>query len=225
MDQNSKSLPAREQTPQIMSEMMRAAEALSQIGPAASIFGSARLPADSPYCQLAHELGERLAHAGLAVIAGGGPGIMYSANRGAYEAGGTSVGLNIRLPSEQRGNPYQTIDLQFEYFYSRKATFFMHSMAYIALPGGFGTLDELFEALTLIQTGKVPAGPIILMGSSFWQGLIDWMDKEVKSLGMITDRHMSLFHVEDDPAKVVELVLAYEYSHLSEANRLSSLPR
>lgn len=208
-----------------MSELVRAAEALSQIGPAASIFGSARLPDDSPYCALATELGERLARAGLAVIAGGGPGIMHAANRGAFEAGGTSVGLNIRLPAEQSNNPFQSIDLQFEYFYSRKATFFMHSMAYIALPGGFGTLDELFEALTLIQTHKIPPGPVILMGESFWAGLIDWIEKEVVSLNMVTPSHMKLLQIEDNPEKVVELVTAYEYTHLSEANRLSSLPR
>ena len=208
-----------------MSEMMRAAEALSQIGPAASIFGSARLPADSPYCELAYDLGARFAKAGLAVIAGGGPGIMHAANRGAFEAGGTSVGLNITLPAEQSENPYQTIDLKFEYFYSRKATFFMHSMAYIALPGGFGTLDELFEALTLIQTRKVPAGPVILMGSGFWTGLIEWVEQELLPLGMVTSSHMDLFHIEDDPEKVVQHVLRYEYSHMTEANRLSSLPR
>lgn len=208
-----------------MSELVRAAEALSQIGPAASIFGSARLTPDSPYCHLAQELGERLAQAGLAVIAGGGPGIMHAANEGAFSAGGTSVGLNIRLPAEKTNNPFQTIDLQFEYFYSRKATFFMHSMAYIALPGGFGTLDELFEALTLIQTGKIPAGPVILVGSTFWRGLIDWIESEVLSLNMVTPGHMSLFQIEDDPKRVVEHVLAYEYSHLAEANRLSSLPR
>jgi uncharacterized protein (TIGR00730 family) len=225
MNQNHKSLPAIEQTPQIMSELVRAAETLSRIGPAASIFGSARLAPDSPYCGLARELGERLAKAGLAVIAGGGPGIMHAANQGAFEAGGTSIGLNIKLPAEASNNPFQTIDLQFEYFYSRKATFFMHSMAYIALPGGFGTLDELFEALTLIQTGKVPPGPIILVGSSFWQGLIDWLNQEVLSLGMVTDRHMSLFQIHDDPATIVQLVLDYEYTHLSEANRASSLPR
>ena len=208
-----------------MSEMMRAAEALSQIGPAVSIFGSARLPASSPYCALAHDLGERFAQAGLAVIAGGGPGIMQAANRGAYEAGGTSVGLNIRLPAEQANNPFQTIDLSFEYFYSRKATFFMHSMAYIGLPGGFGTLDELFEALTLIQTGKVPPGPVILMGSAFWGGLIDWLNQAVLPLDMVTPAHMSLIHIEDDPDKVVHKVLEYEYHHKREAHRPSSLPR
>ena len=225
MNPNQKSLPAIEQTPQIMSELVRAAEALSHIGPAASIFGSARLASDSPYCALATELGERLAKAGLAVIAGGGPGIMQAANRGAFEAGGTSVGLNIRLPSEHTNNPFQSIDLQFEYFYSRKATFFMHSMAYIALPGGFGTLDELFEALTLVQTRKIPRGPVILMGRSFWSGLIDWIEREVLSLDMVTSSHMELLQIEDDPKKVVQMVLDYEYSHAREANRLSSLPR
>lgn len=208
-----------------MSEMIRAAKALSQIGPAASVFGSARLAKDSPYCHLAHDLGHRLAQAGLAVIAGGGPGIMQAANRGAFEAGGTSVGLNIRLPAEQANNPFQTIDLSFEYFYSRKATFFMHSMAYIALPGGFGTLDELFEALTLIQTKKIPPGPVILMGRQFWAGLIDWMNEELLTLDLVTHDHMSLFHIEDDPQKVVNKVLEYEYKHLKDANRLSSLPR
>ncbi|MCD8504216.1 MAG: TIGR00730 family Rossman fold protein [Burkholderiaceae bacterium] len=208
-----------------MSELVRAAEALSKIGPAASVFGSARLPADSAYCALATELGDKLARAGLAVIAGGGPGIMQAANRGAFEAGGTSVGLNIRLPAEHTNNPFQSIDLQFEYFYSRKATFFMHSMAYIALPGGFGTLDELFEALTLIQTRKIPPGPVILMGKTFWSGLIDWIEREVLSLNMVTPSHMTLFAIEDDPQKVVDMVLAYEYTHLSEANRPSSLPR
>lgn len=208
-----------------MSEMMRAAEALSKIGPAVSIFGSARLPASSPYCALAHALGERFARAGLAVIAGGGPGIMQAANRGAYEAGGTSIGLNIRLPAEQANNPFQTIDLSFEYFYSRKATFFMHSMAYIGLPGGFGTLDELFEALTLIQTRKVPPGPIILMGSSFWQGLIDWLNESVLTLDMVTPAHMALIQIEDNPDKVVNMVLEYEYKHQQEAHRPSSLPR
>jgi len=225
MNQNHKSLPAIEQTPQIMSELVHAAETLSRIGPAVSIFGSARLAPDSPYCHLAQDLGARLAKAGLTVIAGGGPGVMHAANQGAYDAGGTSVGLNIKLPAEASNNPFQTIDLQFEYFYSRKATFFMHSMAYIALPGGFGTLDELFEALTLIQTGKIPPGPIILVGGSFWQGLIDWINKEVLSLGMVTDRHMSLFQIEDDPETVVKLVLDYEYRHLDVANRQSTLPR
>jgi|UniRef100_UPI004048D5BC uncharacterized protein (TIGR00730 family) len=225
MSQNLKSSTAIEQTPQIMSEMVLAAETLAHVGPAVSVFGSARLPTDSPYCLLSRELGARLAKAGLAVIAGGGPGVMAAANRGAFESGGTSIGLNIKLPSEQKDNPYQTIDLQFEYFYSRKATFFMHSMAYIALPGGFGTLDELFEALTLIQTGKVPAGPIILVGRSFWSGLINWLNTEVLKLDMVTPSHMDLFTIEDDPARVVNMILAYKYAHLGESLRPSALPR
>ena len=208
-----------------MSEMVLAAETLAHVGPAVSVFGSARLPPDSPYCALSRELGARLAKAGLAVIAGGGPGIMAAANQGAFESNGTSIGLNIKLPAEQKDNPYQTIDLQFEYFYSRKATFFMHSTAYIALPGGFGTLDEIFEALTLIQTGKVPAGPVILVGRSFWTGLIDWLRAEVLSLGMITPSDMDLFTIEDDPARVVKLILDYNYTHLGESLRPSALPR
>jgi uncharacterized protein (TIGR00730 family) len=224
MSQNLKSSTAIEQTPQIMSEMVLAAETLAHVGPAVSVFGSARLPADSPYCALSREIGARLAKAGLAVIAGGGLGIMGAANMGAYESGGTSIGLNIKLPAEQKDNPYQTIGLHFEYFYSRKATFFMHSTAYIALPGGFGTLDELFEALTLIQTGKIPAGPVILVGSAFWSGLIDWLNAEVLKLGMVTPSHMDLFIIEDDPARVVERVLAYKYTHLSESLRPSALP-
>jgi uncharacterized protein (TIGR00730 family) len=150
---------------------------------------------------------------------------MQAANRGAFEAGGTSVGLNIRLPSEVVNNPYQTIDLSFEYFYSRKATFFMHSMAYIALPGGFGTLDELFEALTLMQTGKIPSGPVILVGASFWEGLVEWIKSEVLSQAMVTAAHMQLFEVQDDPRLIVQKVLDYEYEHQREANRASSLPR
>lgn len=208
-----------------MSELLTAAETLAHIGPAVSIFGSARLPADSPYSVMSRTLGQKFAAAGFAVIAGGGPGIMEAANRGAFEAGGTSIGLNIRLPAEQGDNPYQTIGLNFEYFYGRKATFFMHSTAYVALPGGFGTLDELFEALTLIQTGKIPRGPIVLVGSSFWSGLIEWLRQEVLKLGMITERHLSLFVIEDDLDKVVKIVAEYEVTHHEESHRASSLPR
>lgn len=208
-----------------MSEMLAAAETLAHIGPAVSIFGSARLEANSPYCKMSHELGHKLAKAGLTVIAGGGPGIMEAANRGAFEAGGTSIGLNIRLPAEQADNPYQTIGLKFDYFYGRKATFFMHSSAYIGLPGGYGTLDELFEALTLIQTGKIPKGPIVLVGASFWNGLIDWMRDQVLGLGMITPAHLELFRVEDDLDKVVDLIVQYTQTHYEESHRTSTLPR
>src|SRR5699024_10710066 len=146
--------PATQQIPTIMAEMQRAADTLQTLEWGVSIFGSARIPRDSKWYAFSEALGKRLANANLPVIAGGGPGIMEAANKGAYEAGGQSVGLNIRLPQEKGDNPYQTHSLSFEYFYSRKATFFMHSVAYIGLPGGWGTLDEIFEVMTLVQTGK-----------------------------------------------------------------------
>jgi len=208
-----------------MSELVTAAQVLSHIGPAVSVFGSARITPSSPYYALSQDVGGRLARAGFAVIAGGGPGIMEAANKGAFEANGTSVGLNIKLPTEKKNNPYQTVSLSFEYFYSRKATFFMHSVAYIALPGGYGTLDELFEALTLIQMGKVAKGPVILMGSSFWNGLIEWVKAELLPINMITQDHLDLFSVEDDPAKVISMIELFASTHLKDANRLSSLPK
>ena len=138
---------------------------------------------------------------------------MEAANKGAFEAGGTSVGLNISLPPRSaHNNEYQTISLSFEYFYSRKATFFMHSMAYVAMPGGFGTLDELFEALTLIQTGKVPPAPIVLVGSEFWHGLVDWLGEQLLANGMIAAHDLNLFIIEDDPAKVVRKVVEFTTS-------------
>jgi uncharacterized protein (TIGR00730 family) len=218
-------LPAAQQAPIIMSELVTAAQALSHIGPAVSVFGSARITPSSPYYALSQDVGGRLARAGFAVIAGGGPGIMEAANKGAFEANGTSVGLNIKLPFEKKNNPYQTVSLSFEYFYSRKATFFMHSMAYIALPGGFGTLDELFETLTLMQMGKLTRGPIILMGSHFWSGLIEWVKDELLPNNMISKDHLDLFSIEDDPAKVVNMIESFASTHKKDLNRLSSLPK
>ena len=199
--------PAGKQIPVIMSEIKTAAEKLADIGPAVSMFGSARISRESPYYETCAAISAALAGAGFAIIAGGGPGIMEAANKGAFEAGGTSVGLNISLPHEAHNNEYQTISLSFEYFYSRKATFFMHSMAYVAMPGGFGTLDELFEALTLIQTGKVPPAPIVLVGSEFWHGLVDWLGEQLLANGMIAAHDLNLFIIEDDPAKVVRKVV------------------
>jgi len=182
-----------------MSEMQQAADALQDVGRCVAIFGSARLADDSPWCTVAQELGKRLALAGLPVIAGGGPGIMQAANRGAFEQGGTSIGLNICLPNERHGNVFQTHRLYFESFTSRKATFFTHSAACIVLPGGFGTLDELFEVITLVQTGKLPVIPIVLMGTTFWQGLLDWLREQVAGRGMIGERDLSrLLRVTDD---------------------------
>ncbi|SQH17717.1 LOG family protein yvdD [Bordetella parapertussis] len=201
--------PAGKQIPVIMSEIKTAAEKLADIGPAVSMFGSARISRESPYYETCAAISAALAGAGFAIIAGGGPGIMEAANKGAFEAGGTSVGLNISLPHEAHNNEYQTISLSFEYFYSRKATFFMHSMAYVAMPGGFGTLDELFEALTLIQTGKVPPAPIVLVGSEFWHGLVDWLGEQLLANGMIAAHDLNLFIIEDDPAKVVRKVVEF----------------
>jgi len=196
-------MPATEQAPRIMSELLTAADALARLGPAVSVFGSARLPASSPWYAQAEQIGTLLAQAGFAVIAGGGPGIMEAANKGAYQADGVSVGLNIRLPRETTNNVYQTIALDFDYFLSRKATFFMHSMAYVALPGGFGTLDEVMEVLTLMQTGKIPRGPIVLVGSSFWRGLVDWIRDQLIPGGMIAPEDVGLFTIEDDAQAVV----------------------
>jgi len=192
-----------------MSELLSAADALARIGPAVSVFGSARLSASSPWYAQAERIGALLAQAGFAVIAGGGPGIMEAANKGAYQADGVSVGLNIRLPRETTNNVYQTIALSFDYFLSRKATFFMHSMAYVALPGGFGTLDEVMEVLTLMQTGKIPRGPIVLVGSAFWRGLVDWIRDQLLSGGMIAPEDVNLFVIEDDVQAVVQAVVDF----------------
>lgn len=202
-------LPATQQIPRIMSEMRAAAETLQEMGWGVSVFGSARIRPDSPYYRLAEALGERLAKAGLTVIAGGGPGLMEAANKGAYEAGGHSVGLNISLPREASNNHYQTHSLQFDYFYSRKATFFMHSAAYIALPGGFGTLDELFEVTTLVQTGKTPKAPIVLIGTDFWAGLLDWIRSHLLANGLIGGNDLDLFFVTDDLDAVMAHIHTY----------------
>ena len=216
--------PAGDQIPVIMSEMALAAETLAHIGPAVSIFGSARTSRNAPLYLRCEEIAQALAKAGFAVIAGGGPGMMEAANKGAFDAGGTSVGLNIVLPFETANNPFQSVSLSFEYFYSRKATFFMHSFAYIAMPGGFGTLDELFEALTLIQTGKVPPAPIILVGKSFWGGLVDWLASEVLGNGMISAHDLDLFIVEDDVDAIVAQVVNLHNKAASEERYAPSLP-
>ena len=202
-------MPVSRQIPVIMSEMQAAADVLQDIGWGVSVFGSARIKPESPWYALAEAVGQRLANAGLPVIAGGGPGIMEAANKGAFNAGGQSIGLNIKLPHETKNNVFQTHSLEFEYFYSRKATFFMHSAAYIALPGGFGTLDELFEALTLIQTGQSRRLPIILVGSEFWQGLLDWMRTQLDAAGLISPEDMHLMQVIDDPHEVVEAIFDF----------------
>jgi len=199
-----------------MSELQTAADTLQELTWGVSVFGSARLPRSSPYYALAETIGQRLAQAGLPVIAGGGPGMMEAANKGAFEAGGHSIGLNIRLPNEPRDNGYQTQRLYFNYFYSRKATFFMHSAAYVALPGGFGTLDELLEVLTLLQTGKIPAAPVILVGVSFWSGLIDWFKAQLLAQGLIDAQDMQLFILTDE----VDVVIQHVQTHCAQCAAL-----
>ncbi len=171
-----------------------------------SVFGSARIARSHPFYALGQEVGRRVAELGLPVIAGGGPGLMEAANRGAYEAGGRSVGLNIRLPRETTDNPYQTDSLHFEYFTSRKSAFFMHSLAYVVLPGGFGTLDELFEAITLIQTLKQPPAPIILVGTTFWAGLMDWIRAQLLAHRMIGPFDLDRLTLTDDVEDIVRLI-------------------
>ncbi|NYT59101.1 TIGR00730 family Rossman fold protein [Alcaligenaceae bacterium] len=207
-----------------MAELQTAAETLQSIGWGVSVFGSARIKPDSPYYALSEELGSRLAKAGLTVIAGGGPGIMEAANKGAFEAGGNSIGLNISLPNEAKNNRYQTHSLSFDYFYSRKATFFMHSAAYIALPGGYGTLDELFEVMTLVQTRKVPPAPIILIGTEFWSGLIEWLKQGPLANHLIAAQDIRLFTLTDDLDLAMSHIEGFCAEFIDERHTAPALP-
>lgn len=197
---------------QIMSEFVNGFEKLAAIEPCVSIFGSARVPADHPVYQKTQRIAELLANSGFAVISGGGPGLMEAANKGAFAGQGLSVGLNIELPHEQHGNGYQDISLNFRHFFARKVMFVKYAAAYVVMPGGFGTLDEVVEALTLIQTGKSRRIPIILVGSSFWSGLVDWFRDTLIREGMISAADMDLFEVLDEPEDVVNAIFRhYEY--------------
>lgn len=190
----------------IMGEFIQGFEDLAHITNGVSIFGSARTPSEDPAYKAAQETAALLAHAGFAVITGGGPGIMEAANRGAFEAGGTSVGCNIELPHEQKGNEYQTLSLKFKYFFVRKMMFVKYSNAFIIFPGGFGTLDELFESLTLIQTRKIRNFPVVLYGSSYWGGMIDWIRSTVLTKANIAEEDLKLLHLTDSPAEIVDIV-------------------
>jgi uncharacterized protein (TIGR00730 family) len=192
----------------IMSEFVEGFETLSRLGPCVSVFGSARTPRDHPYYHLAEAVGRCLVKRGFGVITGGGPGIMEAANKGAREAGGISVGLNIVIPHEQESNPYVDRDklINFDFFFVRKVMFVKYAQGFIVLPGGFGTLDELFEALTLIQTGKASRFPIILMGTDYWQGLIDWLKGEMLTVGNISPEDLGLFTLTDDPEVAVQII-------------------
>lgn len=193
----------------IISEFVEAAERLADIRPAVSIFGSARLAPDSTLYEQTVKIARALSDAGFAVISGGGPGIMEAANRGAYAGRSPSVGLNIELPFEQHGNAFQDISLRFRHFFARKVAFVKYASAYVVLPGGFGTLDELTEALTLIQTGMGRQIPIILVGGAFWGGLLQWMRERLVGEGMIDARDMDLMQVVDDVELVVERIFDF----------------
>jgi uncharacterized protein (TIGR00730 family) len=187
-------------------EFFRGFWLLRSLGTAVTVFGSARFKEDHPNYALARQVGKCLAEGGLVVMTGGGPGTMEAANRGAFEAGGCSVGCNIILPHEQRGNPYLTVAVTFYYFFVRKVMLVKYSSAFVCLPGGFGTLDELTEALTLIQTGKLKRFPVILVGSEYWKGLLDWINTTLKANGTIDPADLSWVHVTDDPHQVMEII-------------------
>lgn len=193
----------------IMAEFVESTERLQSIKPAVSIFGSARTPTDHAYYKLTEDIARLLSDSGFAVISGGGPGIMEAANKGAFYGKSPSVGLNIQLPHEQHGNPYQDISQTFRHFFARKVMFVRHASAYVVMPGGFGTLDELSEALTLIQTGKSRNIPIILVGSAFWAGLMAWFNDRLVSEGMISASDMNLIQVIDEPNAVVDAIFKF----------------
>jgi uncharacterized protein (TIGR00730 family) len=193
----------------ILSEFVEGFDALAELGRAVTVFGSARISADHPMYDLARRIGRSLAQEGFAVITGGGPGVMEAANRGCQEGGGMSVGCNIELPHEQALNPYCDLGIQFRYFFARKTMFVKYADAFVILPGGFGTLDELFEALTLIQTGKIKHFPVVLVGAEYWRGLLAWMRDVQLPAGAIAQADIDLLQVTDDPDEVCRIVKAY----------------
>jgi uncharacterized protein (TIGR00730 family) len=190
----------------IMAEFVEATEQMASVRPAVSIFGSARTPKDNPDYQLTIDIARKLSDAGYAVISGGGPGIMQAANEGAFAGASPSVGLNIELPHEQHGNPFQNIALKFRHFFARKVTFVKYSNAFVVMPGGFGTLDELTEVLTLIQTGKSRHTPIILVGSEFWHGFWTWCSTMLAGRKLIGEKDMDLMHITDSADEVLFII-------------------
>ena len=192
----------------IMSEFVMGFDVLSQLRPAMTVYGSAGTSEAEPMYELARETGRLLGEAGFSVFTGGGPGIMEGANRGAFEAGARSAGLNIRLPEEQRPNPYTTLSLDFRYFFVRKVMLVKYATAFVLFPGGYGTLDELFETLTLIQTGKVQRFPMVLVGREYWSGLSRWIDDCLIDGRFIEDGDGDLFQIVDDPEQVIEIVVS-----------------
>jgi uncharacterized protein (TIGR00730 family) len=193
----------------IMAEFFEATEKLADIRPAVSVFGSARVKPGTLYYKLAEETARLLSAAGFAVFSGGGPGLMEATNKGAFEGGGMAVGLNIDLPREQPSSRYQHISLRFKHFFARKVMFAKFASAYVVLPGGYGTLDELFEALTLVQTGKGRQMPIILVHEPFWRGLVGWMQERLVADGVIDDTDCKLFQVVNEPQQVVDAIFNF----------------
>ncbi len=193
----------------IMAEFIDAAERLSEVRPAVSIFGSARITPEDPYYAITVDLARRLSDEGFSVISGGGPGIMEAANKGAFEGRSPSIGLNIELPREQASNAWQDISLSFRHFFARKVAFVKYADAYIVMPGGLGTLDEFTEVIALIQTGKTRRIPVILVGTTFWQGLLDWMRRQLVGSGMIDQTDLDLVQLIDEPAHIVEAIFAF----------------
>lgn len=194
---------------EIIAEFVGATERLKKITPAVSIFGSARTPVDHPYYQLTEQVARLLSDAGFSVISGGGPGIMEAANKGAFSGKAPSVGLNIELPFEQVNNDYQDISINFQHFFMRKVMFVKYASAYVVMPGGFGTLDELMEAITLVQTGKSRNIPIILVCESFWKGLVDWIKTTLVNEKMISVSDLDLIQIIDNPADIVEAIFKH----------------
>lgn len=193
----------------IMAEFIESTERLSEVSPAVSIFGSARIKPDNPYYAQCVDVARQLSDAGFAIISGGGPGIMEAANKGGYEGKSSSVGLNIELPREQHSNAWQNISMSFRHFFARKVAFVKYADAYIVFPGGFGTLDEMTEVLTLIQTGKSRRIPVILVGSHFWRGLVDWFSQQLLANGMIASADLNIFQLIDEPANIINAIFAF----------------
>jgi uncharacterized protein (TIGR00730 family) len=205
----------------VMSEFVDGFEKMSRIGPCVSIFGSARTKVGDKYYELAEEISYQLTQQGYGIITGGGPGIMEAGNKGAHRGKGISVGLNIELPFEQKDNPYIDRDknLEFDYFFVRKVMFVKYAQGFVAMPGGFGTLDELFEAMTLIQTHKIGKFPIVLVGSEFWNGMLDWIKKVLlEQHGNISESDLDLFHIVDTAQEVVEIINTFYNKHLLSPN-------
>jgi uncharacterized protein (TIGR00730 family) len=194
----------------IMAEFVDSFELMSQVGPGVTVFGSARVAPSNPYYESTVQLAQGLAKHNLAIITGGGPGIMEAANKGAALAKGRSVGLNIQLPQEQKGNRYANVPIYFHYFFSRKVCFVKYSLGFVFMPGGFGTLDEFFEVLTLVQTQRIPEFPLVLFGKRHWRGLIRWMKDSLQTEKYISPGDLDLFKITDDPQEVIDIILDYE---------------